>query len=174
MLNDFIHGKLKCRRANQIIPKIRSLVDNARQKDVPIFYCNDEHLSSDTYELKLWGPHAMKGTDGAKVIDELKPSKRDFVVPKRTYSPFDSNRLDSLLQRTYNRKGPNTLIITGIHTHICVKHTAYDAFIRDYNIIVAEDGVEAFTEEDHNSGLDYIKKNYGAMTIKVSEIMKKL
>ena len=39
--------------------------------------------------------------------------------------------------------------MTGVHTHICVKHTVYHAFVRGYNVIVAEDGVEAFTGDDH-------------------------
>ena len=27
--------------------------------------------------------------------------------------------------------------MTGVHTHICVKHTVYDAFVRGYKIIIA-------------------------------------
>ena len=37
MLNDFIHGKLKCDRTAQIIPKIKLLLEKARQKDIQIF-----------------------------------------------------------------------------------------------------------------------------------------
>jgi nicotinamidase-related amidase len=174
MLNDFIHGKLKCDRAAQIIPKIKLLLEKARQKDMPIFYCNDEHLPNDTYELKLWGPHAMKDTDGAKVIDELRPTANDYIVPKRRYSSFDGTSLDSLLGETYNGKGVDTIIMTGVHTHICVKHTVYDAFVREYNVIVAEDGVEAFTGDDHVAGLKYMKQNYGARIVKVSDILKSI
>jgi nicotinamidase-related amidase len=174
MLNDFIHGKLKCQRAKRIIPKIRFLLDKGRQKGIPIFYCNDEHLSSDTYELELWGPHAMKGTDGAKIIDELKPTVRDLVVTKRTYSSFDSKSLERSLGQEYDGRGVGTLILTGIHTHICVKHTAYDAFVRGFNVIVAEDGVEAFTEKDHMAGLEYMKRNYGTRVMKVSRIIKNI
>ena len=36
----------------------------------------------DTYEMNLWGPHAMKGTEGAKVIEELIPSESDYIIPK--------------------------------------------------------------------------------------------
>jgi nicotinamidase-related amidase len=54
MLNDFVHGKLKCKRAKRIIPKIKLLLDSARKNKIPIFFCNDEHLSIDTYEMKLW------------------------------------------------------------------------------------------------------------------------
>ena len=174
MLNDFIHGKLKCDRAAQIIPKIKLLLEKARQKDIPIFYCNDEHLHIDTYELKLWGPHAMKDTDGAKVIDELRPSANDYIVPKRRYSSFDGTSLDSSLEGTYNGKGIDTIVMTGVHTHICVKHTVYDAFVRGYNVIVAEDGVEAFTGDDHEAGLKYMKQNYGAKIEKVSDILKSI
>ena len=174
MLNDFIHGKLKCDRAAQIIPKIKLLLEKARQKDIPIFYCNDEHLPIDTYELKLWGQHAMKDTDGAKVIDELRPSANDYIIPKRRYSSFDGTSLNNSLEGTYNGKGVDTIIMTGVHTHICVKHTVYDAFVRGYTVIVAEDGVEAFTSDDHAAGLKYMKQNYGARIEKVSDILKSI
>ena len=174
MLNDFIHGKLKCDRAAQIIPKIKLLLEKARQKDIPIYYCNDEHLPNDTYELRLWGPHAMKDTDGAKVIDELRPYANDYIVPKRRYSSFDGTSLDRLLEGTYNGKGVDTIVMTGVHTHICVKHTVYDAFVRGYDVIVAEDGVEAFTGDDHVAGLKYMKQNYGANIEKVSDILKSI
>ena len=36
--------------------------------------------SIETYEMKIWGAHAIKGTDGAKVIDELKPHDSDYML----------------------------------------------------------------------------------------------
>ena len=171
MLNDFVYGKLKCERAKRIIPNIKLLLDFARKKEIPVFYCSDEHLMVDTYEMKLWGPHAMKGTEGSKVIEELKPQESDYIIPKRTYSAFDGTGLDKALKGVYNGKGADTVVITGMHTHICSRHTAYDAFVRGLDIIVSEDGVEAFTENDHVSGLDYMKKVYGAKIKKVSDII---
>jgi nicotinamidase-related amidase len=171
MLNDFVYGKLKCERAKRIIPNIKHLLDFARKKEIPVFYCSDEHLIVDTYEMKLWGPHAMKGTEGSKVIEELKPQESDYIIPKRTYSAFDGTGLDKALKGVYNGKGADTVVITGMHTHICGRHTAYDAFVRGLDIIVSEDGVEAFTEIDHMSGLDYMKKVYGAKIKKVSDII---
>jgi nicotinamidase-related amidase len=173
MLDDFIHGKLRSERVKDIIPQIRMLLNIARQRKIPIFYCNDEHLQIDP-EIRLWGEHAMKGTKGAKVIEELEPSIGDYIIPKRTYGSFDGTNLERALASTYGGRGANTLIITGIHTHICVKHTAYGAFIRGYNTIIAEDGVNAFTEKDHLEGLEYIHNNYGASMKKVSDIMKDL
>ena len=130
--------------------------------------------------MNLWGPHAMKYTEGAKVIDELNPSSSssttdtDYIIPKRTYSAFDGTGLDRALKGVYDGKGADTLIITGLHTNICDRHTSYDAFVRGFNIVVAEDGVEAFTEEEHTSGLDYIKRIYGAKIRKIQDIIKSL
>jgi len=172
MLYDFVHGKLKCDRAKRIIPNIKLLLDSARKNKIPVFFCNDEHLPIDTYEMKLWGPHAMKGTEGARVIEELKPHNSDYIIPKRTYSAFDGTGLDKALRGVYDGKGANAIIITGMHTNICDRHTAYDAFVRDFDIIVPEDGVDAFTEEEHVSGLDYMKSVYGAKIKNVPDIIK--
>ena len=171
MLNDFIKGSLKCQRALQIVPNIRTLLGFARNAQIPIFYCIDEHLPTDSYELDLWGPHAMKGTVGQQIIDELKPLKDDMIITKRTYSAFDRTKLDRALTRAYNGKGVDTIIITGVHTHICGKHTSYDAFTRGLKIVIAEDGVQAFSEEEHLSGLEYIRKIYGADIKKIDRII---
>jgi nicotinamidase-related amidase len=173
MLDDFIHGSLRSDRAKDIIPQIRLLLDIAKQRKIPVFYCNDEHLPDDP-EIWLWGEHAMKGTNGTKVIKELEPSSSDYIIPKRAYGSLDGTNLERVLKSTYKGKGANTLIITGIHTHICVKHTVYGAFIRGYNTIIAKDGVKAFTEKDHYEGLEYIHNNYGASIKKVSDIIKDL
>ena len=171
MLNDFIYGRLKSDRATKIIPKIKYLLDFARRKNIPIFYCNDEHLSSDP-EIRVWGAHAMKGTKGADVVQDIKPTYNDLMIPKRGYSAFDKSRLERALKSTYNGKGPTTIIMTGIHTHICIKHSTYDAFTRGYDTIIAEDGVNAFTKSDHIFGLEYMKANYGTKIKKISEIIR--
>lgn len=171
MLNDFIYGRLESPRARKIIPKIKFLLEFARRKKIPIFYCNDEHLSSDP-EIKLWGLHAMKGTKGANVIKEIKPTKKDYQIPKRGYSAFDQMKLENTLHSTYNGRGTTAIIITGIHTHLCVKHSTYDAFRRGYDTIIAEDGVSAFSKKDHVFGLKYMKENYGAKIKKTSQIIR--
>ena len=174
MLNDFIEGSLKYERALEIIPNIRTLLDIARNNQIPIFYCVDEHLPTDSYELELQAPHAMKGTIGQQINDELKPQKNDTVITKRTYSAFDRTNLDRYLARVYDGKGADSIIITGVHTDICGKHTSYDAFTRGLKIIIAEDGVQAFSEGDHISGLEYIKKIYGADIKKIDKIIELL
>ncbi len=169
MLNDFVYGALKCERAKRIIPCIKRLIEWAHEKGIPVIYANDAHVPDVDHEFKLWGPHAIKGTWGAQVIDELKPTSKDYVIEKRRYSAFYETGLDLLLREL----GVDTVVLTGLHTNCCVKHTAADAFYRGYNIIVISDCVEAFTEEDHKWGLEYMRKIYGAKIMSLEEFISK-
>jgi len=174
MLNDFVTGKLRVERAEGIIQPLRKLLDSAREHGVPVIFSNDAHYPEDHEVTRKWGGHAMKGTPGAEVIPELQPKEKDFNVEKRTYSGFYETGLDSLLRSLYDGNGVKTVILGGLHTHICVRHTSADAFFRGYNIVIVEDGVEAFTREVHEEGLKYLKDVYNAEIRKAAEIIKEL
>jgi nicotinamidase-related amidase len=172
MLNDFVTGDLKCERADCVIPNLKKLVEAARKHKVPVIYSNDAHFPEDAEVVQKWGKHAIKGTKGAEVIPQLKPTGKDYIVEKRTYSGFYETGLDLLLRSLYHGEGVKTVILAGLHTHMCVRHTAADAFFRGYKIIIAKDGVEAFTQEDHEQGLKYLEYVYNAKLMTVNEIIR--
>jgi nicotinamidase-related amidase len=156
MLNDFVTGKIANPRAETIIPWIAELVQKARSDDEwMVVYANDAHLPGD-FELKVWGEHAMAGTQAAEIIPELAAAETDFVLPKRAYSSFHETGLDPLLRQF----GANEVVLTGQHTNICVRHTTADAFFRGYRVVVPRDAVEAVSEEDQESGLKYLEAMY--------------
>jgi nicotinamidase-related amidase len=157
ILHDFVYGKLKSKRAAAIIPKTKLVISAARRAKIPVIYVCDAHLSSDP-EIKLWGPHAMKGTRGAMVIDELKPRKRDYVLEKRVYSSFHDSGLDLLLRDLKI----SSVVIVGLYTDICVRHSAADAFFRGYNITIPKDCVESLAEGENEKDLEYLRKIYNA------------
>lgn len=169
MLNDFVTGALKCDRGLAIVPKTAELLDGARKADVPVIFCNDAHIRGVDHELKLWGDHAIAGTKGAEVIPELHLCEKDYVVPKRRYSGFFHTDLDLLLHEL----GVDTVVMTGLHTHMCVRHTTADAYCLGYNIIVAKDATNSFTEEDYNYGLKYLVDVYGAEITTVDELLQR-
>jgi nicotinamidase-related amidase len=173
MLNDFVTGDLKSKRAGDVIQPLKRLIEAARKHKMPVIYSNDAHYPEDAEVVKRWGKHAIKGTKGAEVIPELKPTEKDFVVEKRTYSGFYETGLDSLLRSLYSGEGAKTVILGGLHTHICVRHTAADAFFRGYEILIARDGVEAFTQEEQQQGLKYLENVYNAKIMTVDEIVKR-
>lgn len=172
MLNDFVTGKLEVERAKHIIPSLKRLIMAARENNVPVIYSNDAHYPQDVEVTRKWGKHAIKGTKGAEVIPELKPDKKDYIVEKRTYSGFYETGLDPLLRSLYKGEGVKTVVLGGLHTHMCVRHTAADAFFRGYHIIIAKDGVEAFTQEDQEQGLKYLEYVYNAKIMTIDEIIR--
>jgi len=172
MLNDFVTGDLKCERAKPIIPKLKKLIEAARKHKIPVIYSNDAHYPHDVEVVQKWGKHAIKGTKGAEVIPQLKPTAKDYISEKRTYSGFYETGLDPLLRSLHLGEGIKTVILGGLHTNICVRHTAADAFFRGYKIIIAKDGVEAFTKEDHEQGLKYLENVYNAKIQAVDGIIK--
>jgi len=172
MLNDFVTGALACERGKAIVPATAELLDAARKSGKPVIFCNDSHFPVVDHEFKLWGEHAIRGSKGADVIPELKAcgsesnsagndcmsARYDFIIPKRRYSGFFHTDLDLLLKELR----VDTVIMTGIHTHVCVRHTAADAYMLDYNVVVAKDATTAFTQQDHENGLADMKACYGA------------
>lgn len=173
MLNDFVTGALRVERSGRIIPPLRKLVDAARKNSVPVIFSNDAHYPGDFEVVRKWGGHAIKGTPGAGVIPELQPQEGDFIVEKRTYSGFYETGLEPLLRSFYDGEGAKTVILGGLHTNICIRHTSADAFFRGYKIIIPEDGVEALTKEAHEEGLKYLQEIYNAEIAHVDGIIEK-
>ena len=168
MLNDFVTGTLTCDRAKAIVPQLEKLVKAAREKRVYVIYANDAHIKGVDRELQLWGDHAIIGTGGAEVIPELTPQEGDFVVPKRRYSGFFQTDLHLLLTEL----GVDTVIMTGLHAHMCVRHTAADAYYWGYGIILPTDATDSFTKEDYEYGIRYLKDIYGAQLTTVDELVE--
>jgi nicotinamidase-related amidase len=173
--NDFFTGPLKIKRTINIIEPLQRLIVAARKNAVPVIYSIDAHYPQDVEVVRKWGNHAIKGTQGAQVIPELKAEEtKDYIVEKRTYSGFYETGLDSLLRSFYGGEGVKTVILGGLHTNMCIRHTSADAFFRGYQIIIAEDGVEAFTLEEHEQGLKYLEYVYNAKILAANDIINEI
>lgn len=166
MLNDFVTGPIASPRVNHIIEPIAKLCEKARANNVPVFYANDCHTPEVDKEFKVWGPHAVEGTKGAEIIDELKAQPGDYVIPKKTYSGFYQTTLELVLREL----GCDTVIITGWQADCCCRHTSADAFFRGFDIIVPKETTDTTTEEGYVGGLEYIKSIYGATICSVDDI----
>ena len=175
MQNDFFTGPLKLKAVTNVIAPLQRLVVAARLNQAPVIYSVDAHYPQDVEVTRKWGIHAIKGTKGAEVIPELKPdSAKDYVVEKRTYSAFFETGLDPLLRSLYKGDGAKTVVLGGLHTQLCIRHTAADAFFRGYQIVVCRDGVEAFAEMDQEQGLKYLEYVYNAKVMLVNEVIREI
>ena len=168
MLNDFVkkEGKLYVPGAENIVPNIQKLKELFKENERPVIYTNDAHILNVDKELELWGPHAVRGTWGAKVVEELEPNDDDFVVTKRRYSAFFGTDLDLLLREL----GVNEVVLTGVATNVCVLHTAADAFFRGYKVTVVSDGTMSVPQEEQQRWLEYMKTVYGAKIVSTEEL----
>ncbi|RLE63482.1 MAG: cysteine hydrolase [Thermoprotei archaeon] len=145
MQNDFAHpeGRLFVPEARKTIPAIKKLLEKARKAGVLVIYTQDWHRKEDI-EFDIWGEHAVGGTWGAEVIEELKPVENEITIHKLRYDAFFGTPLDHLL-RIYKI---NTLVITGTVANICVLHTAGTAALLGYKIVVPIDCISALTDFD--------------------------
>jgi len=169
MINDFVTGVFKSDRATKIIPNIKALMDHAREQKVPVIYVTDAHLPNVDPQFDVWGSHAVAGSWGAEIVNELNPKKSDFHLLKRKYSAFQGTDLDQLLRELK----VDTVILTGVVTDICVQHTAADAFFKGYKIIVPTDCVEAVDQATQETAIKFMTKAYGPEITTAKELMKK-
>ncbi len=165
MLNDFVlpGAPLEVPEARNVIKSIRLEIDRAHAEGKPVLYVCDAHEPDDKEFRKFgWPAHAVKGTKGAEVVEALRPSPKDIVIPKNTYSGFYGTKLEDTLQRI----GVDSLRLTGCVTNICVMFTAADAVLRDYQVTVVEDGVAGLAKEDHDAALRTMKNVLGVKIAK--------
>jgi len=168
VINDFVSGVLGSRRAEKIVPNIRGLLSHARREGVPVVYVTDAHLPDGDREFDIWPRHAVEGSEGARIIDALRPEEGDHSIRKRRYSGFYATGLDALLREL----GVDAVVLTGLVTNICIQHTAADAFFRGYRIIIPSDCVEAPSDEAQEASLRYMEEMYGAEVTSSEALMR--
>lgn len=164
MLNDFVleGAALEVPDTRKVIPAIKREIETAKREGRPIVYVCDSHEPDDKEFFKFgWPIHAVKGTKGAEIINELKPEADDIIIEKTTYSGFYNTKLDETLKGL----GIDGLILTGCVTHICIMFTASDAVLRDYKVAVVEDAVAGLSKEDHEAGLRIMKNALGVKLV---------
>lgn len=180
MLNDFCNpeGVLYVgKHVDSVILKIKAKQELFRSKNLPIFYICDSHLDKDL-EFKMFPPHAIRGTKGSEVIEELSPidpmtqlkpenpierlAKNEIIIPKTRYSGFYDTDLHQQLQL----RNVDTLEVVGVCTDICVLHTCADARNRDYPVIVDETSVTSFNMDMHGFALGHMSNILGVSIVK--------
>jgi nicotinamidase-related amidase len=167
MIREFVTGKFGFEGARRIVPSIKRVLSKAREKGVRVIFVCDSHQIGDP-ELSVWGEHAIKGTAEAEVIPELTPVSGEQVIKKRTYSAFFGTELEKVLREA----GITHLILTGVVTDICIKHTAADAFFRGFRLTVLSDCTASPQQLSHSSALDYMRRMYGARVMSSRELLE--
>ncbi len=153
--------------ARSIIPNVKRLLERELEQNSKIFYVCDHHMPDDP-EFTMFPPHCIEGTAEAEIIPELSPYPGE-IIPKRTFSSFYNTPLDEKLEALK----PETIVICGVCTHICVLQAVIDARNRGYEVEIPVDCVASFDKRAHFFALDYMEKVLGAKllrpTVKISQ-----
>jgi nicotinamidase-related amidase len=88
----------------------------------------------------------VEGSIYAEILPELAPQRDEPVVIKRRYSGFHGTDLENILRGLR----AETLFICGVNTNNCVLATVYDAFSRDFRIVVLADACGSMNGEEYH------------------------
>lgn len=166
MQNDFCHpdGALYAPASEAAIEPVNSLVGQARQADVPVFFTQDGHyptqfMGDNNYdEYERWGKHAQVGSWGYELHDDVIVNMDDDIgVGKDTYDAFYQTDFEPYLRQRFI----DTLVICGTLANVCVLHTASSAALHGYRPIVVEDAVGYIDEADKEYALEHIDFLFG-------------
>jgi ureidoacrylate peracid hydrolase len=172
----------------RIIPRVRNLIGFCRKEDIPIFYTqavrersgidlltNIHMILPRTREERLRVPITVRGTWDSRIIDEIKPTKKDHVIIKRRDSAFQDTELRVWLQSV----GINALIFCGIDTSICVETSLRDGFNLGYDVILISDATASGVKKHYETTLEHVRDYYGIVTNlngfeKIIKLMKQI
>ncbi len=149
MQRDFVSGPLGNHQVKKVIKPIQRLLKKSREKGHTVVYVCDCHIKGVHEELNIWGDHALKGSPGAEVIDELAPEPGDHIINKPFFNGFYQTDLNRLLRNLDVGK----LIVCGLHAHMCVAETIINAHHLKYKVIVPENCVNSFKESEYQFAL---------------------
>jgi nicotinamidase-related amidase len=112
-----------------VVANIDSLVDKARQEDVPVIWVqhSDEGLK--------------RGSGDWQIVPELNRDGSEPLVEKHYGDSFEDTTLENVLSGL----GVGRLVVVGAQTDVCIRSTLHGAFARGYDATLVSD---AHTTED--------------------------
>ena len=156
MQNDFIKKSLAKPEMQAVVKRTRALIDLAHSLPIPVIYTRVESDPEMTfpaerapYLTRALPTNCVKGTEGAEIIDPLKPIAGDYVITKVRSSAFHETRLETLLRV----KGVWILVVAGGSTNWGVDWLARDAKSRDIVTVALRDCTYSATEEAQSASL---------------------
>ncbi|TMK97098.1 MAG: nicotinamidase [Actinobacteria bacterium] len=160
--NDFTppDGALAVPRGDEVIEPINALATSGSYELVVA--TRDWHPpdhSSFRSQGGPWPEHCVRDTHGAQLDSRLQRDAIDLVIDKGTsrdapgYSAFESTRLLELLRD----RGVDHVIVAGLATDFCVRHTALDALKEGLQISIQTAAVRGIDAEDSDRSLEELK-----------------
>lgn len=182
MQNDFCASEgliakegLDVSEAQKMATRLPALIAAAREAGVLVIFVRNVYSTEQNFYLSdTWleqaarkraggytrSPVCAPGSWEGDFYGDVRPQPGDPVVTKHRFSAFYNTDLDTILRAN----GIRTIVLTGVVTNVCVETTAREGFIRDYYIVIVDDGTAAYLREDHEMTLKNIDRFFGQVT----------
>lgn len=147
-------------QARRIIPYTVSVLDEFRKNNETVVFISYAHQEGDR-ELKLFKKHAMRGTPGAQVIEEMTPLQGEYQITKRCYNGAFSTPMADVLKRNYITE----VHILGVATSVSVMETAAGLFYHGFDLAIHKKGIADFKIADQSAALKRMKQLFMAKVI---------
>ncbi|GIF75803.1 isochorismatase family cysteine hydrolase [Asanoa siamensis] len=125
-------------------------------------YTEPSPIRQEFYGAATAAMFARSGGDGPprqRLWREFEPDDADLFVEKTAASAFFPGH--SPLPALLERRGVDTVLITGTVTNVCCESSARDASTLGYRVVMVADGTSARRDEDHNATLYTIYRTFG-------------
>ncbi|RLM27273.1 phenazine antibiotic biosynthesis protein [Brenneria alni] len=153
-MQDFFLNLLPQNLRNTLIKNCQNLIGWAREKSIPIVYTGQKgNMSSKERGLlyDFWGAGMSADPKHTKIAATLSPQPGDAVLKKWRYSAFFSSELADI----FNTQRRDQMIICGVYAQIGILTTALDAYSRDIEVFLVQDGIADFSHAAHQHMLMY-------------------
>ena len=150
---DFPQGARLLRQAVPVAGRIARLKRRLKSAGIPAIYVNDNftHWLEDFDELV-----AICSQDdalGAPLARALPPEQDDYSILKPQQSAFYNTPLEVLLRQL----GAGTVVLAGIAGDACVLASAFDARMRNLDVVVPQDCIASITARRNRNAVAVLK-----------------
>lgn len=144
--NDFCPGgTLAVPHGDEVVAPLNKLIDEFLERGDPVYKSRDWHPPTTKHFTAYggtWPVHCIQNTEGAAFHPALHNDPRIEVISKGLgntdgYSAFEETRLSSLLKQA----GVEEVLVGGLATDYCVKHTVLDALKQGYKVKAVEEAM---------------------------------
>jgi nicotinamidase/pyrazinamidase len=162
--NDFCEGgALAVAGSEQAVAALNHYLDAAVAQGVPVYVSRDWHPAITSHFKTYGGPwpvHCVQGTRGARFHPGLHVPADAIVITKGEsqespgYSAFEGRTTEGKSFREELReRGIGHLVVGGLATDYCVKHSVLDAIAAGLKVTILEDAIAGVRAEDSAAAL---------------------
>ncbi len=133
--------------AEAIIPRIARLRKSFLEAGHPVIFTRHANTVDNAGMMASWWRELMSDDNPLNRITDDLSTEGCHVLTKPQYDAFYGTALTDML------KGVQSLVITGVMTHICAETTARSGFVRGFEIFFTADGTATYNLDLHRGSL---------------------